>query len=136
MTRYQVQDDLEERLQAMDSCEFVSRNGIRVLSVEEDEVRVGMEVEGKRNAFGTAHGGAIFSLADQAFAIAANKDGTPQVAISANINFLNPASGSLEAVARKVEENRRTSVYQVIVYQGDKVVAIFQGVGYKLRERD
>ena len=136
MTRYQVQDDLEERLRAMDSCEFVDRNGIRVLSVEEEEVRVGMEVEGKRNAFGTAHGGAIFSLADQAFAIAANKDGTPQVAISANINFLNPASGSLEAVARKVEENRRTSVYQVIVYQEDKVVAIFQGVGYKLRERD
>jgi len=130
----ELPSDTQERINAMDSCEFVVRNGIKVVSVAEDEVRVVMEPGGNMNAMGSIHGGAIFSLADQAFAVAANMNGDPQVSISANITFIRPASGRLEAVAKKAGETRRTSIYQVTVFEGEEVVAIFQGIGYKLRD--
>jgi acyl-CoA thioesterase len=92
-----------------------------------------MPVDGLTNALGTVHGGAIFSLADQAFALAANSRGEPQVALNASITYMKPGRGDLVARARKVEENRTTSVYEVQVLQGEEVVAIFHGIGYKLR---
>lgn len=125
--------DIKARIKAMDTCEFVVRNDIKVVSATEDEVRVVMEPDGNRNALGSIHGGAIFSLADQAFAVAANMNGGSQVSISAHITYIRPATGRLEAVAKKIGETRRTSTYQVEVFEGDKMVAVFQGIGYKLK---
>ena len=114
-----IPHDPGERIRAMSTCQFVQK----------------MDTEGNRNALGTAHGGAIFSLADQAFALAANRIGDPEVAISASINYIKPAKGKLEAVAKKIDENNTTSVYQILVYDEGKIVAIFQGVGYKLKRK-
>jgi len=109
---------------------------IDVISIDDEEVRLSMAVEGNRNALGTAHGGAIFSLANQAFALAANRRGESEVAISATINYMKLATERLEAIARRIEENNKISVYQVIIYDEERTVAIFQGVGYKLRRRN
>lgn len=128
--------DLRARMEEMKAAPFALRLGIETVSVGENEAVVRMPVSGLTNALGMAHGGAIFSLADQAFALAANSRGEPQVAISASITYLRPGRGDLVARARKVEENRTTSVYEVQVLQGDAVVAIFQGIGYKLRRSD
>jgi acyl-CoA thioesterase len=56
--------------------------------------------------------------------------------LSASISYLRPAMGELEASARKVGESKSTSVYEVLVRQEGDVVAIFQGIGYKLRRSD
>ncbi len=128
--------DLRARMEEMKAAPFALRLGIETVSVGENEAVVRMPVSGLTNALGMAHGGAIFSLADQAFALAANSRGEPQVAISASITYLRPGRGDLVARARKVEENRTTSVYEVQVLQGDAVVAIFQGIGYKLRRSE
>jgi len=129
----ELSNDIEQRLAAMKEAKFAVLCDIQTVSVSAGEAVVRMPAEGKLNALGTVHGGAIFSLADQAFALAANANGEPQVAISASINYLKPARGSLEARARKVGENRSTSVYEVLVYDGECLVAVFQGIGYKLR---
>jgi acyl-CoA thioesterase len=128
-------EDHDERLHAMLNCQFMEKMDMEVISIDDNEVRLAMNTEGNRNALGSAHGGALFSLADQAFALAANRTGEPEVAISASINYMKPARGRLEAVAKRIEENNTTSVYQVIVYDENKVVAIFQGVGYKLKRK-
>ena len=128
--------DLEVRLAAMKAAPFALHCHMETVSVKDGEAVVRMPVNEKLNALGTVHGGAIFSLADQAFALAANANGDPQVAISASINYLKPAKGTLVARARKVGENRSTSVYEVLVYDGEELVAIFQGIGYKLRRSD
>lgn len=128
--------DLRARMEEMKAAPFTLRLGIETVSVGENEAVVRMPVSGLTNALGMAHGGAIFSLADQAFALATNSRGEPQVAISASITYLRPGRGDLVARARKVEENRTTSVYEVQVLQGDAVVAIFQGIGYKLRRSE
>jgi acyl-CoA thioesterase len=128
--------DIKQRLDAMNAARFALHCHMETISIGVNEATVRMPINEKINALGTVHGGAIFSLADQAFALAANSSGDPQVAMSASISYLKPARGDLVAKARLVGENRSTSVYEVLVYDGEELVAIFQGVGYKLRRSE
>ncbi len=127
--------DPAQRIDRISSCEFAVGNGMRIEASDEDEVRVSMELDGKLNGFGTGHGGAIFALADQAFALIVNKGPYPQVAMSARIRYLKPATGSLVAIARKVKEDEKTSVCAVEVLQAGEKIAEFEGIGYKLKRR-
>ena len=127
-----VPREARERLQRMMDIPFVQKLGIRTVSISEGEVRVAMEAGDKLNALGGAHGGAVFTLADQAFALASNLEAWPQVALVASINYLRPGKGMLEAVARKTSETNRTSIYEVKVFDDGELIAIFQGTGYKL----
>jgi acyl-CoA thioesterase len=116
-----------------DTCEFARLLGMEVTGIEDGCVRVAMSTSGVKNAHGTTHGGAIFAIADHAFGIAANMDGVDQIAISAHIRYFSvPAADTLEAVARMVSETERTSVFSVDVYSGDRLVASFEGVGFKI----
>jgi len=49
---------------------------------------------------------------------------------------MKPATERLEVIARRMEENNKTSVYQVMIYDEGRTVVIFKGVGYKLRRRN
>lgn len=81
----------------------------------------------QRNAKGAVMGGAIFTLADFATAVAANSHllasaSQPEevtlkwVTSSANINFLNSAQGDkLEASAKVIKQGRRQTVVSVSV---------------------
>ncbi len=98
--------------------------------------RVSMEVkEGMLNAVRLAHGGVTFSLADFAFAVAANSHGQVAVATSATINYPAPAKEGdlLVAEAREMARTRRTGLYQVEVRRrGDSVlVALFTGTVFR-----
>ena len=120
-------------VQRSDSCGFARLLGMRVTAIEDGRVRVAMPTEGMKNGHGTTHGGAIFALADHAFGIAANMEGVDEIAISANIRYFTiPAGETLEAVAYMVSDTARTSVYTVDVYSGDRLVATFEGVGFKI----
>ena len=66
-------------------CECARLLGMEVTETWPGGARVRMEATGKRNSNGVIHGGAIFSLADHAFGLAANNGKTPQVAVSASI---------------------------------------------------
>ncbi len=125
-------DEREAVIQRFDACAFARLLGMEVVEVCESGVRVAMDATGRENAFGTAHGGAVFALADHAFGIAANMDGVPQTTLSAHIRYLAPAAGPLEAVARRVSETERTSVFEVLVYAAGRLIASFEGVGFKV----
>ena len=58
---------------------------------------------------------------------------TRQVAVSASISYLSPARGTLEAVAELVDETADRSVFVVRVYEGERLVATFEGVGVKVQ---
>lgn len=70
-----------------------------------------------RNFAGTVHGGAVFSLADAAFAVASNSWGRVCVALSVEIHYLSapPAGVELEAVARERFRGRRAGSYLIEV---------------------
>ncbi len=125
-----------ERLKGIISSPFARFMGIDLVSISpEGEVRVRMDIQGKENSLGAAHGGTVFALADQAFAIAGNLGPEYQVAISASINYVRPGRGPLEATAILIFETKSTSLYEAKVFQGGEMIALFQGTGYKLRKR-
>jgi acyl-CoA thioesterase len=131
--RLRIHDDPQERFLAIDGSEFSTFMGMRTISASESEVKVEMDLEGKLNSVGTGHGGAVFSLADQAFALACNMGEHTQVARSANIKYLRPARGRLIATARKEKEDDKGSVFKVEVTSGDTLVAVFEGIGHKIK---
>jgi len=121
----------EQRIIALGACPFARLLGMEILEAGPGWARVTMDATGKENFLGVAHGGAIFALADQAFAAAANRGGVLQVAVSVHIHYLAPAKGSLEAVARLVGETDLYSHILVEVKSGERLVATFEGVAYK-----
>jgi acyl-CoA thioesterase len=121
---------VQERVDAFNQSPFARLLGLEITEVWPRGARVTMTPEGKGNPHGVIHGGAIFSLADQAFAIAANQEEV-QVATSVYITFMTPASGPLEAVAEFLGETERTALYRVTVKEGDRLVASFEGVTFR-----
>lgn len=113
------------------NAEFPRLCGMKVESITNGEVCVSIPIAGTRNVNGVIHGGAIFSVADEAFGIAANLNGH-EVAVMAEMRYLAPATGDLTATARCVGQDSRKSCYQVEVRQGDLLVAVFTGNGFKL----
>jgi len=90
------------------------------------------------NSHRTVHGGAIFTLADTAFALASNSHGVPAAAINAHISYLTAArSGILYAEAEEFAKNPKLASYtvQVMGEKGEKI-AIFQGMVYRKTPHD
>jgi len=113
---------------------FAVLTGIEIVDFGQGWSTVQMTIADKhRNALGMVQGGALFTLADLAFAVASNSYGTVVVGIQANINFVNPGwNGVLTAKAREVASNHRLATYSVEITNDQGVVlASFQGTGYR-----
>ena len=108
-----------DRLRVLSEREpFALRMGMQLTALEEGYARVEMTCTPEfGNFFGTVHGGAIFSLIDEAFGAAANSCGMVSVALSVNVSYLRPANTSdrLYAEASEVSRSRRISTYLIQV---------------------
>ena len=84
-------------------------------------------------ANGTPMGGAIFTLADFAFAVAANACGTLTVSQCADMHYLRPGTGErLFAEAICVSAGRSTCLYRVEVTDGaGALVAVCMVTGFR-----
>lgn len=120
-----------EKVELFNRSELALLLGMECIEAGNDRARVVMGPDGKRGPYTVAHGGAIFSLADQAFGIAANLV-EKQVALSVHIEYLAPSTGRLEAVAEKVADSVLTSLYRVTVCEGTRTIAIFDGVAVRV----
>jgi acyl-CoA thioesterase len=123
---------IAEQIRIFNSSEFARLLQMEIIEAAEGYSRVTMDCTGKMNPGGVAHGGAIFSLADQAFGIAANCCGTHRVAVSVSIQYIAPAKGKLVAVARRVADNGSCDTYRVMVHEGGRAVAEFTGVAFRV----
>lgn len=123
---------IAEQIRIFNASEFARLLGMEITEASEGYSRVTMDCAGKLNPGGVAHGGAIFSLADQAFGIAANCCGTHRVAVSVSIQYIAPAKGKLVAVARRVADNGTCDTYRIMVHEGDRPVAEFTGVAFRV----
>lgn len=124
--------------QVMRNDQFAARAGIELLEVSPGQAKARMTVEPHHwNGVGLTHGGAIFTLADFAFAAASNSHGTVAVAISVSIVFMKATrTGVLVAEAREMSRNPKLGTYLVEVKdeQGD-TVASFQGMVYRKTDK-
>ena len=90
-----------------------------------------------RNIFGTVHGGAIFSLIDEAFGCAANSHGTVAVALNVDVTYHSPAREGhrLTAEAREVHRSRKIGKYYITVTdEDDTLVATCQAIAFRKAE--
>ncbi len=116
---------------------FARHSGIELVEVAEGFARARMTLAPfHHNGVGIAHGGALFTLADFAFAAASNSHGTIAVAISATISILKATrEGTLWAEAREVARSRKVGTYSVEVKdESGDLVALFQGTVYRKSE--
>jgi acyl-CoA thioesterase len=117
---------------------YAQLTGIDLIEVGEGRARVKMEVAPRhKNSHGTVHGGAIFTLADAAFALASNSHGIPAAAINASISYMkSSSSGTLYAEATEFSKNPKLATYIVEVTDGDgEKIAVFQGMVYRKTPR-
>jgi len=112
---------------------FAKKNDIKLLKVEEGYAKTAVRInDGYLNTAGVVHGGAIFTLADVAFAAASNSHGSLALAINVSISFLRAArSGTLYATAKEIDRNKKLASYRVdVTDEKDRIIAIFQGMVY------
>jgi len=91
------------------------------------------------NMHGSAHGGFLYSLADEAFAIASNSREADAVALSVSMDYFRAVfpGDVLEARASEEHLGRRVATYRVEVLregsdgEPDEPVALFTGTVYR-----
>ena len=114
--------------------QFAKHCGIELVSVAPGRAVTRMTVQPRHfNAIGIVQGGAIFTLADYAFAAASNSHGTVAVGVNVSITYLKSAdSGVLTAEAREVSLNPKLASYAVNVTDASGgLIAVFQGLVYR-----
>lgn len=129
---------IEEAREQFKNDLFATESGMGIVELTDEHCICSVEItEHLQNAYGGVMGGAIFTLADLAFAVASNNRHYPTVAQQVSINYLSPAKGKIlyaKAVCRR--DGRTTCVYNVDIYDdlgGD--IAQFIAEGYKLSEK-
>jgi acyl-CoA thioesterase len=115
-------------------AEFV---GIELLDAEGGRAKAKLRLkEHHRNSIGLIQGGAIFTLADLAFAAAVHSRGQIAVAIHCSISYLKAAKGDLlQAEAAEVSCGPKIAVYTVrITDTSGEVISLFEGMAYRKKE--
>jgi len=125
-------DFVREQVAAFEDNAFARLLGMHIIGARDGYARVEMDCAGKLNPHGIAHGGAVFSLADHAFGIASNCGEHHYTAVSVHIQYLLPAKGRLAAVAERIAANETCDMFRVTVFEGERTVAVFDGVAFRL----
>jgi acyl-CoA thioesterase len=113
---------------------YAQLSGIELLSVAPGHAVAQMPIHPHHlNTVGLVQGGAIFTLADLAFAAASNAHGRVAVAVNVSITYMKAASsGTLRAEARERSTNQKLGTYTVDVTDDrGALIAVFQGLVYR-----
>ena len=84
------------------------------------------------NIFGAAHGGAIFSLIDEAFEVSSNSHENIAVALNINVTYMRPPrpNSLLVAESKEINRTKKTASYTITVKDGEYLVAACQALVY------
>lgn len=124
----------DKRKELLKNDRFATFIGIELVEMEPGHAVAKMNIlENHLNGLNMIQGGAIFTLADFAFAAAANASGHITVGINANIAYLNASKGKiLLAEAKEVSASQKIVHYNVDVFDENKdCIAKVSITGYK-----
>jgi acyl-CoA thioesterase len=117
---------------------FAAYVGIELLEAGSGRAKARLTLaEQHLNGLGIVHGGALFTLADLAFAAAVNSRGRAAVAIQCTISYLRAAQGGLlTAEAEEVSCGPKIASYLIrITDAAGEIVSLFEGLAYRKKER-
>lgn len=110
--------------------------GIEIVELVPGRSKVKMQLERKhQNFLGFVHGGAIFTLLDQAFALASNSHNLSSVAIDMSLHFIRAPSphAVLFAEGREISRSRKLGLYELTVTDEDgELVCRSEGRVYRI----
>ena len=128
-TALEIATEVARRVLATDQA--AQQLGITLESAEPGHARLAMVVrDDMTQGHGTCHGGATFTLADTAFAVACNSHDEKAVAQHCSISYLAPAQVGNRLLAHAVERSRRgrSGLYDVTICRDDgTIIAEFRG---------
>lgn len=113
---------------------FALAAGIELLEVKKGYAKARMKITSMHlNGGGVCQGGAIFTLADLAFAAAINSHARMTLSVTSTINFFkSEKEGYLYAEASEVFDHKRLANCEVkITNEKGDVIATFNGTGYR-----
>jgi len=119
----------------VESEPFAQRFGIKLLELDEGYSKVEMKLTpDMENFLGTAHGGALFALMDEAFETASNSHGTVALALNMNITYISspPLKSRLIAEAREFSRTQRTAAYDIKLFDDrNNLIASCEALVYR-----
>lgn len=124
-------NEICEKLKSDTFAQFL---GIELVEVGPGSAIAEMKItENMLNAHGTAHGGAIFTLADFVFAVACNSYGKTSVGLNVNVNYLAASFNgkTIRATATEEKKNNRTALYRVRVESEEELIATLDCLAYR-----
>jgi len=113
---------------------YAALTGIEIIDARQGYCKARLKItENHLNAVNVVQGGAVFTLADFAFAVASNSRGQLALAINVNISFLKSVSGgTLYATATEFDTPRKLGAYDVsVTNENDEIIARFNGLVYR-----
>jgi acyl-CoA thioesterase len=117
---------------------YARKLGMRLVSLKPGHAIVEMRSsEDETNIFGMLHGGAIFSLMDEAFQLSCNSHGTVAVALNMTVTFhQSPEKGStLLAESSEIHRSQRTGTYEIRVTDHRKtLIASCLALAYRKKD--
>jgi acyl-CoA thioesterase len=130
-----VFEALRERVK---SEPYAKMLGLELVKVESGYALIRMAfTERHHNIYGRCHGGAIFSLIDEAFQIASNSSGKIEIALNVSVSYMKaPRDGDvLTAEAKLVDSSRRISHFLIEVRNTDgDLISTCQATAYRRDE--
>lgn len=126
--------DSSELINYFKNDRYAAHMGIEIIEAKKGYCKTRLNITDKHlNAANVVHGGAIFTLADLAFAVASNSHGQLALAVNVNITYLKGVStGILYATATEFDNPKRLGAYDVIITnEKDEIIARFNGLAYR-----
>lgn len=116
---------------------FAKTNGMQLTEIREGYAKAEMDVEERHlNGGGVCQGGALFTLADLAFAAVTNSHGLLTFGVQNSISYVHSAQLGDHLIAEAVETvNHQKLPYceMTVKNQNDEVICIVTGMAYRKR---
>ncbi|MDR2805121.1 MAG: PaaI family thioesterase [Dysgonamonadaceae bacterium] len=113
---------------------YAAFSGVELLEAEPGRAKTRMEIRDMHlNAGNVVQGGAIFTLADLAFAAAVNAYGNLAVSVETSIRyFKGVGDGVLSAEARIVHLHQKLATFEVrVTNESGELIALFTATAYR-----
>ena len=128
---------LEEVRKIFEADRFAMENGAVIEEIGDHSATCSLILtESHRNAMGAVMGGVYFTLADFAFAVAANQEKMGCVSLHSDISFLESAKGNkLIAKAVCIKDGKTTACYRIDVSDDlGNLTAIVTATGFHVKK--
>jgi acyl-CoA thioesterase len=118
---------------------YANKLGLELVTLEEGHAIVKMPPQkDMENIFGMTHGGAIFSLIDEAFQLSCNSHGTVALALNVSVTYhcAPDSKKALIAESKEIHLTRRTGTYEIRVTQdGGELIASCMALAFRKSQR-